>query len=139
MMYFIVLFVPPWYFAIRKKWGAFLINGFFYLCSFPLLIFFGIGVIPWALCVGHAGWHLRKEMMEEHAQMIATKMVEKMNEAYPKSTPLQNPKTEEPVPTVNAESRQGHISRTTGGFCPNCGKTNPSASRFCGYCGGALN
>lgn len=138
MMYFVVLFVPPLYFAIRKKWGAFLINGFFYLCSFPLLIFWGFGAIIWALCVGHAGWHLRKELMEEHAQMIATKMVEKMSQSNPKPAPVLNPKTEQPVLSVNTAFQQRNVAQTDGGFCPSCGGKNPSTSNFCGHCGARL-
>ena len=65
----------------RGKWGAFVLNAFLYgiavLCVLSLV---GIVVAPifWILAVGHAGYHLRREQMTEHATMIATKMVEKM-------------------------------------------------------------
>ena len=44
------------------------------------LLIIGIMIAPlfWILSVGHAGWHLRKELMVEHADMIATKMAEKL-------------------------------------------------------------
>jgi hypothetical protein len=31
--------------------------------------------------VGHAGWHLRKELMREHAKIIAEEMAKKMKES----------------------------------------------------------
>ncbi len=73
-----IIFVSPLYFALRKKWGGFVLNGLLYLMA-VFTIFFGIGVIFWALAVGHASWHLRKEMMVEHAEIIAVKMAEKMH------------------------------------------------------------
>jgi hypothetical protein len=33
------------------------------------------------LSVGHAGFHFRRELMAQHADMIATKMAEKMRES----------------------------------------------------------
>jgi uncharacterized membrane protein len=80
MMYLVVIFVSPLYFALRKKWGAFVLNALLYLMALSTILVFGIGLIFWALAVGHAGWHLRKELMAEHAEMIATKMAEKMRE-----------------------------------------------------------
>ncbi len=79
-MYLAIVFVSPLYFAIRKKWGAFVLNALLYLMAWVTIWIFGIGVIFWVLGVGHAGWHLRKELMQEHAELIATKMVEKMKE-----------------------------------------------------------
>ena len=80
MMYLIVIFVSPVYFLIRKKWGAFVLNAILYLLALFTVFIFGIGIIFWLLAVGHAGWHLRKELMKEHAQMIATELVAKMKE-----------------------------------------------------------
>lgn len=139
MMYFVILFVPPLYFAIRKKWGACIVNGFFYLCSFPLLFFFGFGVLIWALCIGHAGWHLRRELMDEQAQMIATRMVEKIGTPNLQAASASSHKIEEPILAVNVESRQPNLTQPSGGFCPNCGGKNPTTSSFCGNCGSRLS
>lgn len=76
-MYLVIILIPPLYFAFREKWGAFILNGLLYLIALFTIIL-GVGVIFWVLAVGHAGWHLRKEIMAEHAEMIATKMVERM-------------------------------------------------------------
>jgi hypothetical protein len=65
---------------IRKKWGAFLLNAILYLLGWITIWIFGIGLIFWFLAVGHAVWHLRKELMKEQAQMIATELVAKMKE-----------------------------------------------------------
>lgn len=81
MMYLVIIFASPLYFAIRGKWGSFILNSLLYGLSWLLLITI-LGAIlaplPWILSVGHACWHLRKELMEEHATMIASKMAEKM-------------------------------------------------------------
>lgn len=79
MMYLCIIFVPPLYFLIRGKVGAFILNlilyGLAWLCVISLI---GIIVAPifWILSVGHAMWHLRKELVAEHADMIAKKMAE---------------------------------------------------------------
>jgi hypothetical protein len=85
MMFFVVLFAPPLYFARRKKWGAFICNSFLYgLACLFLISIIGAFIAPffWILAVGHAGWHLRTEMasqmIQEHAEVLATKMAEKM-------------------------------------------------------------
>lgn len=86
MMYLIVIFIPPLYFAIRKKWGAFILNSILYgLALFCLLVFVLWFVVPffWMLAVGHASWHLRREMMVEQAELLATKMAEKMKSTTP--------------------------------------------------------
>ena len=80
MMYLIIIFISPVYFLIRKKWGAFVLNAILYILAWITVWIFGIGIIFWFLALGHAGWHLRKELMKEHAQMIASEMVAKMKE-----------------------------------------------------------
>jgi len=75
-MFLIIIFVPPLYFVIRNKWGAFMLNGFLYLLAWLTVLFFGLGVIFWALAVGHAAWHLRYEWMEKQAELIAKKTKE---------------------------------------------------------------
>jgi len=77
MMYLTIIFISPLYFVIRKKWGGFILNAILYGMAL-VTVWFGIGILFWALAVGHAGWHLRKELMEEHARMIALKMAEQM-------------------------------------------------------------
>ncbi len=80
-MYLCVLFASPLYFLARKKWSGFVLNSVLYglglLCIVSMV---GIVAAPffWILAVGHAGWHLRKEAAAEHADLIATKMAEKM-------------------------------------------------------------
>ena len=83
MMYLCIIFIPPVYFLSRKKWGGFILNSILYgiACMFVLTFVFAfVGVIFWMLAVGHAGFNYRKELMAVHADMIATKMAEKMNE-----------------------------------------------------------
>lgn len=76
MMYLAVIFISPLYFLIRKKWGGFILNSILYLLAVLTILVFGLGLIFWALAVGHAGWHLRKEGMVEQAELIAKKMAE---------------------------------------------------------------
>ena len=83
MMYLTVIFIPPLYFAARKKWGAFILNGILYSLAWlglMTIMFFWLGIPFWALAVGHAGWHLRQEFAEQHAEMVASKMAEKMKD-----------------------------------------------------------
>ena len=81
MNYFLILFASPIYFALRSQWIAFTINAFLYGLAWMLLLtlFFAVGApLFWALAVGHASWYLRNELMNEHAELIASKMANKL-------------------------------------------------------------
>ncbi len=81
MIYLCIIFIPPVYFIARKKWPGFILNSILYgMACLCVLTIIGIWVAPffWALSVGHAGFTYRKEMMAVHADMIATKMAEKL-------------------------------------------------------------
>jgi hypothetical protein len=78
-----ILFIPPLYFVITKKWGAFIINSFLYgvACALVLtlaLIF--VAPIFWLIAVCHASYYWRQEKLVQHAELLATKMAEKMRE-----------------------------------------------------------
>jgi hypothetical protein len=73
MKFLIIILCPPLYLALRKKWGAFVLNAILYILAWATIVFF-VGFIFYALAVGHAGWHLQRERMEEQAQLIAEKM-----------------------------------------------------------------
>jgi len=92
MMYLCIIFVPPLYFLIRGKIGAFVLNFILYgLAWLCVLTFIGIIVAPlfWFLSVGHAMWHLRKELAAEHADMIARKMAEQLARSQSPQPPRQ--------------------------------------------------
>ena len=81
MIYLAIIFIPPVYFLSRKKWGGLCLNAFLYgIACFCVLSIVGILIAPlfWVLSVGHAGFTYRKEMMAVQADLIATKMAEKM-------------------------------------------------------------
>ena len=83
MMFLCIIFVPPAYFLARKKWGGFVLNSILYgiacLCALSIV---GIMAAPvfWLLAVGHASFTYRREMVSNHAELLATKMAEKMRE-----------------------------------------------------------
>ena len=83
MIYLALIFIPPLYFLVRKKWGGFILNSILYgiacLCILSIVGFW-IAPIFWILSVGHAGFTYRKEAAEHHANLIATKMAEKLRE-----------------------------------------------------------
>jgi 4-hydroxybenzoate polyprenyltransferase len=81
MIYLCLIFIPPLYFLIRQKWLGFILNSILYgiacLCALSMI---GIWIAPffWILAVGHACFTYRKEASAQHADMVATKMAEKM-------------------------------------------------------------
>lgn len=76
--FLIVVFISPLYFALRKQWGNFLINSIFYILAVFTVFVFGIGIAFWLVGVLHAMWYLRRELTQEAAETLATKMVEKL-------------------------------------------------------------
>jgi len=84
MMYLCIIFIPPVYFIARRKWGGFILNAILYgIACLCVLSMVGIMAAPifWILAVGHAGFTYRKEMMSVHADMIATKLAEKLKKS----------------------------------------------------------
>jgi len=82
-----ILLLPPLYFLNRKKWGAFLLNAIFYgLAWLCVLSVIGIAISPifWLVAVIHAFIHYRirarNELIEHSAEVLATKMAEKMSQ-----------------------------------------------------------
>jgi len=79
--YLVAFFCPPMYFLIRGRWGAAILNGFVYLIAVLLLfsiVFAIFSPIPWLFCMAHAMWNVRKQIVLEAAETLATKMAEKM-------------------------------------------------------------
>jgi len=84
MTYLIAIFCPPLYFLIKKQWVGFCVSTLLLvLCFFMAFTFILIPVvlIIWALCSICAVWNLRRLCMHEHAEVLATKMAEKMNQS----------------------------------------------------------
>jgi hypothetical protein len=81
MTYLCIIFIPPVYFISRKKWGGLVLNSILYgvacLCVLTI-VFMAAAPFFWLLSVGHAVFSYRKELMAVHADMIATKMAEKL-------------------------------------------------------------
>lgn len=81
MIYLALIFISPVYFISRKKWGGFVLNSILYgiacLCVISIV---GIVAAPffWLLAVGHASFAFKREQLERHADLVATKMAEKM-------------------------------------------------------------
>jgi len=93
MIYLVAIFIPPLYFLIKKKWLALIgsLVAFFFAVIFAIMmILLPISLILWAICSVVAVWDLRKRVMHEHADVLATKMAEKMREVQ--TTPPALPK-----------------------------------------------
>ena len=136
-MYFVVLFVSPLYFLLRKRWGGFIINAVLYGIAlvFVASIFFAwFAVVPWLLAVIHATWHYRlelgREMMEEHASLIAAKMAEQTKLA---SAPRAVSTSNVVADTVRPPMVLPALAAST--FCESCGAKIGGGSTFCDECG----
>lgn len=54
MRYILAFIAPPFALLICRKYVQFLFNLVFWLASFPLILFGGIGFIVWLICAAHA-------------------------------------------------------------------------------------
>jgi predicted membrane protein len=98
MIYLVAILIPPLYFLIKKKWLAFIgsMAAFFFAVIFAIMmILLPISFILWGLCSVVAVRDLRKRLVHEHAEVLATKMAEKMREVQ--STPPALPKSDSRV------------------------------------------
>jgi len=93
MIYLVAIFIPPLYFLIKKKWLALIgsLVAFFFAVIFAIMmVLLPLSLILWGVCSIVAVRDLRKRGMHEHAEVLATKMAEKMREAQ--TTPPVLPK-----------------------------------------------
>ena len=91
MIYLVAIFIPPLYFLIKKKWLALLgsMVAFFFAVIFAIMmILLPISFILWGICSVVAVWDLRKRVMHEHADVLATKMAEKMRQPQTVPPPM---------------------------------------------------
>lgn len=98
MIYLVAIFIPPLYFLIKKRWLGFIVSSFLLVLSFFLamtVVMLPVALILWALCAVCAVWNLRKQLVRESAEVLATKMAEKMRQAHPAAEP---PRISEPKP-----------------------------------------
>lgn len=88
MMYLCIIFVPPLYFLVRKRWGGFVLSSILYgiacMCVLTIALAF-VGVPFWLLAIGHASFTYRKELLANHAEVLAAKLAEKMQQQPPKA------------------------------------------------------
>jgi membrane protein implicated in regulation of membrane protease activity len=84
MIYLVAVLIPPLYFLLKKKWLALVASVFLFfialICAMTGILIF-VSVILWALCSVVAVWDLRKRLVHENAEILATKMAEKIREA----------------------------------------------------------
>jgi hypothetical protein len=93
MIYLVAIFIPPLYFVIKKRWVGFIVSSCLLVLSLFLamtVFLIPVALILWGLCSVVAVWDLRKRVMHENADVLATKMAEKIREAQ--STPPVLPK-----------------------------------------------
>jgi hypothetical protein len=127
LKYLAVVFMAPVFFLMRGKYGPAFINAFFYgmACLFAITIIFAV-VAPlfWMISVMHGMWYLRKEMVAEDAEVLATKMAEKMGHW--------------PQPQVQAAAAGAAMTSPVsiaGPACRHCGAPRKVEARFCESCG----
>jgi hypothetical protein len=74
MKLLLVFFLPWAYFFTVGRPVAGSVHLIVWLMSIPLLFVFGLGMLIWGIQVTMAMWDLRKQLHEEQAAAIATRM-----------------------------------------------------------------
>lgn len=77
----LAFFCSPLYFAMRKRWGALILNGILYVLALITLPVFGLGVLFWIIAFAHAMWDLRSVMLEKAMQRQAELIAQKMSQS----------------------------------------------------------
>ena len=81
MIYLVAVLVPPLYFLIKKKWLGFIVSSVLLVLSLFLamtVVLLPVALVLWIFCSVCAIWSVRKSLMHEHADILASKMAEKM-------------------------------------------------------------
>ena len=72
MRYFVAFIVPPVAIAMCKRWGHFVLNLIFWLLSIPLMLFMGVGIIIWFICIAHAIAVCRMSSVDKRVDRIVS-------------------------------------------------------------------
>jgi len=145
-MFFVVLFFSPLYFLLRRKWGGFVVSAFLYgmaILCLASIFFFWLALVPWLLAVVHAFWYFHREMgremMEEHASLIAAKMAEQTNLASATNrSEISAVAPSIPSIATTAARPDAILANSVGArprSCENCGAQVNASSSFCEECG----
>lgn len=81
MIYITAVRIPPLYFLIKKRRLGFVVSSGLLVLSLFLamtVVMLPVALILWGLCSVAAVWNLCNAKMHEHAELLATKMAEKM-------------------------------------------------------------
>ena len=81
MIYLTAVLIPPLYFLIKKRWVGFIVSSCLLVLSFFLactVVMIPVALVLWALCATVAVWNLRKQLVRENAEVLASKIAEKM-------------------------------------------------------------
>lgn len=79
--YLLAFFLPPLYFLIRGRVLLGIFYGLLFLLSLVCLITIAlapVAIICWCFCMIHAMWNVRRQLVAEQTERLATKMAEKM-------------------------------------------------------------
>ena len=79
----LAVLLPPLYFLLNKKTGMFLVTGAMFVAAIFLaltVVLLPVSLILWVIAIIAAVRHNRRKELVAHAEMLATKMAEKMRE-----------------------------------------------------------
>jgi len=82
-MMLLAVLLPPLYFLLNKKTGMFLVTGAMFVAAIFLaltVVLLPVSLILWVIAIIAAVRHNRRKELVAHAEMLATKMAEKMRE-----------------------------------------------------------
>jgi len=80
-MMLLAVLLPPLYFLLNKKTGMFLVTGAMFVAAIFLaltVVLLPVSLILWVIAIIAAVRHNRRKELVAHAEMLATKMAEKM-------------------------------------------------------------
>ena len=80
-MILLAVLLPPLYFLLNKKTGMFLVTGAMFVAAIFLaltVVLLPVSLILWVIAIIAAVRHNRRKELVAHAEMLATKMAEKM-------------------------------------------------------------
>ena len=72
MRYFVAFIVPPVAVAMCKRWSHFAVNLILWLLSIPLMLFMGVGIIVWLICIAHAIAVCRMSSVDKRVDRIVS-------------------------------------------------------------------
>ena len=132
--YLLALFLTPIYCLTRGKYLGFVLSTILYILAIFTFLFFGLGIIFWALAALPAAFSLRNEIIEAHASRTGEATAQVLKAAGIGSANQTNSIAKIRPQVSNENHGPPRLDQNDQKTCPMCAESVKAAAVICKHC-----